>query len=59
MSFYFPVVLTSIIRTSLTGMTLDTGMAGAAIMETMAKTIKTTVVGKGISHRQALILFYY
>ena len=65
MSFYFPVVLTSTILTSLAETTLNVGMAGEAIMdnkelmESMVNTIRTTVAGKGPSHRQALIVFYY
>ena len=58
MSFYFPLVLTSIIRTSLAETTLNAGINGAAItvdnVETMINNMKTTVAGKGLSHRQAM-----
>ena len=61
MSFYFPLVLTSIIRTSLSETTLNVGINGAAItvdiVETMVNNIKTTVAGKGLSHRQAIMTF--
>ena len=61
MSFYFPLVLTSIIRTSLAETTRNVGINGAAItvdiVETMVNNIKTTVAGKGLSHRQAIMTF--
>ena len=61
MSFYSSVVLTSIIRTSLAETTLNAGINGAAItvdnVETMVNNIKTTVAGKGLSHRQAIMKF--
>jgi len=61
-SFYFPVVLTLITRTSLAKTKVNGGGLGTTItveiteiMETMVTTIKTTVAGKGFYHRQAII----
>ena len=50
MSFYFPVVQKSIIRTSLAETTPNAGMAGAAIITMDIIAMETMVMaGKGLS----------
>lgn len=63
MPFYFPVVVTPIRRVSLAESTLKGGMPGEDTKTDMETTVdnnmRTIVVGKEFSHRQAIIIFIY